>query len=176
MAGHGDRPRVPERLASIIEDELGRFGSKPPVPLSIVRAWDEAVGAQVARRSRPSRLKGRVLHVKVASSAWMHELQLLSPAILARLAERPALARVEELRFELGPLPRAPAAPGERPRAAPTPRRARADRTLPAPIASALEKVDDAALRGRIEGTLAQVLEREDDPTCGIEHDPGAGA
>jgi hypothetical protein len=163
MRGHGHRSRGPELLESLIEGELGEFGS-PPVPLSVVQAWDEAVGEQVARRSRPSRLKNRTLHVKVASSAWMHELQLLSPAILAKLAERPELARVEELRFELGPLPQAPAARGEPPKPAPAPRRARAERTLPAPIATALEKVDDAALRERIAGVLDHVLEGDEDP------------
>lgn len=166
MAGHGDRSRSPERLEALIEGELGYFGSSPPVPLSLVKAWDEAVGEQVARRSRPSRLKGKTLHVKVASSAWMHELQLLSPTILAKLAGQPTLARVEELRFELGPMPpRASSGPGEGPRLAPARRRDGAARTLPTPIATALAKVDDAALRQRIEGTLGQVLEGDDDGT-----------
>jgi hypothetical protein len=163
MAGHGGRGREPERLQALIEGELGLFGSQPPVPLALVKAWDEAVGEQVARRSRPSRLKGATLHVKVASSAWMHELQLLAPVILAKLAERPALARVKELRFELGPIPRTTAAqavPAEPPRAV---RRARREPALPGPIASALEKVDDDALRERIQGVLDQVLEGEDD-------------
>jgi hypothetical protein len=52
------------------------------------QVWDEAVGPQVAARARPVRIREGVLEVRVDSPAWMQQLQLLKPKILARLNER----------------------------------------------------------------------------------------
>src|SRR5436190_18050373 len=58
---------------------------------AIWRAWEEAVGSQIARRAQPVRLRGRTLIVAVSSAPWMQEMQLLKPrlrdAINAQLAK-----------------------------------------------------------------------------------------
>lgn len=68
----------------------------------VLTEWSELVGARIAQRTRPDGVVDRVLWVEVATSAWLHELNLLRPQLLAGLRERlgePAL--FDELRFRL---------------------------------------------------------------------------
>ena len=68
----------------------------------VVTEWSELVGAKIAQRTRPEGITDRVLWVEVATSAWLHELNLLRPQLLAGLRERlgePAL--FDELKFRL---------------------------------------------------------------------------
>jgi hypothetical protein len=163
VAPRNDGSRPPERLDALLEGELGHLGTQPPVPLPLIKAWAAAVGELVARNSRPSRIKGKTLIVKVTTSTWMSEVQLLSGTILARLRDRRDLPLIEELRFELGELPAMGPGHGARAEQPPRPRRATTGRPLPDPIARALAGVDNTELRGRIEGVLGRVLEDDDD-------------
>lgn len=54
----------------------------------VVTEWTELVGPRIAQRTRPDRIVDRVLLVEVATSAWLHELNLLKPQLLAGLFER----------------------------------------------------------------------------------------
>jgi len=68
----------------------------------VVTEWSELVGPRIAQRTRPDGVVDRVLWVEVATSAWLHELNLLRPQLLAGLRERlgePFL--FEEIRFRL---------------------------------------------------------------------------
>jgi predicted nucleic acid-binding Zn ribbon protein len=66
--------------------------------------WEEAVGSDVARHSRPVALRGDVLEVDVDSSVWAQQLQLQLPTILSALGR--ALPEGEppptDLRFRVG--------------------------------------------------------------------------
>lgn len=62
----------------------------------IVTEWRAMVGERIAARTWPDGLKDGVLWVRVASSAWLHELTLMRAQLLD------GIARV------LGPDPRAP--------------------------------------------------------------------
>jgi predicted nucleic acid-binding Zn ribbon protein len=68
----------------------------------VLTEWSELVGAKIAQRTRPDGVADRVLWVEVATSAWLHELNLLRPQLLeslrARLGE-PAL--FDDLKFRL---------------------------------------------------------------------------
>ena len=50
-----------------------------------VLIWDEVVGAQIAARTRPERIRDGVLEVCVDQPVWMQQLQLLKPQLLAKL-------------------------------------------------------------------------------------------
>src|SRR5262249_27063078 len=54
----------------------------------VVTEWSELVGAKIAQRTRPDGITDRVLWVEVATSAWLHELNLLRPQLLAGLRDR----------------------------------------------------------------------------------------
>jgi predicted nucleic acid-binding Zn ribbon protein len=53
--------------------------------MRVVRAWEQAVGSEVARHCRPTALRGSVLEAEVDSSAWCQELSLRAPELLAGL-------------------------------------------------------------------------------------------
>lgn len=69
----------------------------------IITDWRDMVGERIAARTWPDGLKDRVLWIRVASSAWLHELTLLRAQILdgiTRVLGDPPL--VSDLRFHLG--------------------------------------------------------------------------
>ena len=55
----------------------------------VIEEWPKLVGAQIAQVTTPDRVtRDGVLFVRVASAAWMQELQLMAPTVLARLREK----------------------------------------------------------------------------------------
>jgi predicted nucleic acid-binding Zn ribbon protein len=95
----------------------------------VVTEWTELVGARIAQRTRPDGVVDRVLWVEVATSAWLHELNLLRPQLLASLRERLGEPAVfDDLKFRLtgqrrtAPVAlRAPRRPAPPPEPAPPP-------------------------------------------------------
>lgn len=87
-------------------DSLGSLlGGKGSVPglrdiLSagaIAAKWSELVGARVACKTAPLRLKNKILLVRTPSPTWSHQLALFKPTILQKLNE--AGFEVEDIRF-----------------------------------------------------------------------------
>ena len=64
--------------------ELGLDGAQRA--FSIAERWEEAVGPEVARHSRPVAMRGDILEVVVDSSVWAQQLQLQRPNLLGALA------------------------------------------------------------------------------------------
>ena len=119
-----------------------RFAKKrPPIP---VADWRAAVGPRIADRARPVALERGTLVVRVATSVWANELQMLSAQLIERLKARGFA--VEGIRFRVGVLD-----PVDRP-----PER-RSYRKVPPPaplepeLRAAVERVEDADLRAAIE-------------------------
>ncbi len=117
----------------------------------LITEWTDLVGAKIASRTRPHGVFERVLVIEVATSAWMHELNLLKPRLLEGLVTRigqPSL--FDDLRFRLAganrraptlvPQPRKPAPP-QKPVGPPATGAARER------IVREVEVVDDAELR-----------------------------
>jgi predicted nucleic acid-binding Zn ribbon protein len=121
----------------------------------VLAEWSELVGPKIASRTRPHGVDGRTLVIEVATSAWLHELNLLRSPILAGLVERVGEPRVfDQLVFRLAGRSRSSARP-EPPRALGT--RARVTMTpLPATgaareqIVLEVAKVEDEELRDLI--------------------------
>jgi hypothetical protein len=118
---------------------------------TVLAEWADLVGPKIASRTRPVGVFERVLVVEVASSAWLHELNLLKTQILSGLLERVGEPRLfDKLELKLagrsGPRqtlirPRPRPAPPARPAPAPATGAAREQ------IAREVEKVDDDELR-----------------------------
>jgi hypothetical protein len=66
---------------------------------AVAAAWPDVVGAAVAARTRPARLRDGLLTVWTAGSAWSHQLSFLEPAILESLRSRVPEAEIKRLRF-----------------------------------------------------------------------------
>src|SRR5215472_13618519 len=65
----------------------------------LAAAWPDAVGADVARRTRTSTFRDGSLTVITPSSAWSHQLTFLAPTIVERLRSLCPGVAVHRLRF-----------------------------------------------------------------------------
>lgn len=77
-------------IGEALERYLTRKGLKTRLDRAgAVDIWSEVVGGQVARVTTPEGVsEDGILFVRVASAAWMQELQLMSPEILRKLGRR----------------------------------------------------------------------------------------
>jgi predicted nucleic acid-binding Zn ribbon protein len=66
-----------------------------------VRRWSAVVGEQIAAVTDATAVSGETLFVRVASSAWMSELNLMRHEILARLNAGQTEGRIERVVFTL---------------------------------------------------------------------------
>lgn len=120
------RQRAPTSAAVAIKNALDFRGIADEVRGErLVTEWAELVGAKIAERTRPDGITDRVLWIEVATSAWLHELNLLRPQLLAGLLERLGEPRLfDDIKFRLAGRRR------REPTSVPRPRR----RTLPARV------------------------------------------
>lgn len=114
--------------------------------------WTDLVGPKIAQRTRPDGITDRVLWIEVATSAWLHELNLLRPQLMRGLLERLGEPRLfDEVRFKLaGRSRRAPTqAPTARARtvAPARPQRPPASGAAREKIVQEVEAVEDEELR-----------------------------
>jgi predicted nucleic acid-binding Zn ribbon protein len=119
---------APPMVRTLLDQCLDRIAGEPGAA-AIWRVWEGAVGAQIARRAQPIRLRGKTLLVAVSSAPWMQELQLLKRTILTELNARLATPLIGDLFFVLAATPDVT---GEIPAGAPAPRR----RCPPAPTST----------------------------------------
>jgi predicted nucleic acid-binding Zn ribbon protein len=86
-------------IAEAMKGYLSRAGLRERLEQTgVIEEWERLVGAQIARVTTPERItRDGTLFVRAASSAWMQELQLMTPTILARLRERSKAIR--EIRY-----------------------------------------------------------------------------
>ena len=84
-----DKKRVTS-LRDALDAYLSRAGLKRRLDqASVIPEWPELVGPKIAEVATPQVvLRGGVLVVSVSSSAWIQELQLMSPEILKKLGQR----------------------------------------------------------------------------------------
>ena len=79
------KPR-PERLGPLVSRVLSDLGlDQTAWVVRVADCWEAAVGPEIARRCRPTALRGKVLEVTVDSSVWCQQLQLRRVEILAGL-------------------------------------------------------------------------------------------
>jgi predicted nucleic acid-binding Zn ribbon protein len=98
------RPQTPTRVGEVLERYLARAGLAGRLAQAeVVREWSRLVGPQIAAVTSPERVGPEgTLYVRVATSAWMTELQLMAPQIMARVnAERGRAGRVKGIRWLL---------------------------------------------------------------------------
>lgn len=77
------------RVGEILSRYLSRTGLADRLgQASVVADWPRLVGDRIAKVSTPESVsRDGTLFVRVASSAWVQELQLVTPDILRRLNE-----------------------------------------------------------------------------------------
>jgi len=97
LSRSGEVTRATDILASV----LSKYGLDRKVKeYQFVADWEQIVGPEIARRSRPERLYKGTLFVKVMGSAWAQELSFHKATIIRRVAKylnQPEL--VKDIRF-----------------------------------------------------------------------------
>ena len=149
-SGNKPKTRSPAPIGLLLEEARDASAQASGIVVDRQR-WREAVGERIASRTEPGRMRGGVLTVHAASSAWAQELTFLAPEILARVQ---ALGiSVTELRFVVRPTVGVPA-PNKVPVArAPKP-------PLPADLEARLAGVSDPELRKAIADAASEWLAR----------------
>jgi hypothetical protein len=148
----GDKPkkRSPAPIGMLLEEARDAGAQASGIIVDRVQ-WRRAVGERIASRTEPGRLRGGVLTVHAASSAWAQELTFLAPEILVRVQ---ALGiSVSELRFVVRPTvgwtgPRK------------TPEKSVPKPPLPADLEARLAGVSDPELRKAIADAASEWLAR----------------
>lgn len=96
---------TPETTADLMGGFLARLGGQGrALEYRVFDAYARAAGEMLGTRSRPEALRGGTLLVRVASSALAHELTMLRPAILGRMAGELGPGVVTDLRTRVGVL------------------------------------------------------------------------
>jgi hypothetical protein len=103
-----------EKLSSTIERILNDRGWGAKLKeYRVFSLWQKAVGPGIARHSQPASIRGRRLTVMVDSSAWMQQLSMLKPEIIAKVNDRLGPDGIESITLKLGELERAEERPEE---------------------------------------------------------------
>ena len=64
--------------------------------------WEQTVGAVIARHAQPQQVRGRKLSLVVDSPAWMQQLSLLKPEIIAKLNRSLGREAIKDITLKLG--------------------------------------------------------------------------
>jgi predicted nucleic acid-binding Zn ribbon protein len=94
----------PASIADVMAAVLAQKGmTERLAQVSAIDEWASVVGTQIAAVTQPTSVTADgVLWVRVSTAAWMNELSLLAPTLLARLNAVPGRPQVRQLRFRLG--------------------------------------------------------------------------
>jgi len=91
------------KLAEALSGWQPAQNGAPAEPLTLLEAgWEQIVGSKVAQNSRPTRIAGGTLTITTRSSAWSHQLSLLSEHVLRAVAARLPNAAIRGIRFRVG--------------------------------------------------------------------------
>lgn len=100
----GDGPkRTPSKLGDVVASVLQHAGLTERIAqASVIPEWPALVGAQIAMVTEPVLLQqDGTLCVAVSTHAWMQELTLLEPQLLATLNRDPGRPPIVKLRWML---------------------------------------------------------------------------
>ncbi len=93
----------PERIASALSSFLAQSGMQQRVEqASVVPEWPSLVGAQIAAVTEPVMVtRDGTLFVAVRTNAWMTELSLMEPQLLAAINAKEGRAKVVRIHWRL---------------------------------------------------------------------------
>ncbi len=83
---------MPDKRAAMVSDVLTNYLERRKLrprmqQASVIHDWEALVGVELARVTQPDSVdRDGTLRVRVQSAAWLQELQLMTPTIIAELA------------------------------------------------------------------------------------------
>ena len=99
----GKRKRAPVTVREALDSYLARSGlGRRLAQAQVIPEWPRLVGPQIAAVTAPESVSpDGTLFVRVATSAWMNELQLMAPEIMARVNAGRGAGRIKTIRWLL---------------------------------------------------------------------------
>jgi predicted nucleic acid-binding Zn ribbon protein len=103
MTDQKPRRRAPTAVGEALRGYLSRSGIGPRVAQAqTVIDWPTLVGPQIAAVTEPESVApDGTMFVRVTTSAWMNELQLMMPDIMARINAGRGSGRIKTIRWLL---------------------------------------------------------------------------
>jgi len=97
--------QAPMAVAEVLSGYLKRSGLEGRLAQArVIPDWAPLVGPQIAAVTLPDRVApDGILFVGVKTSAWMTELQLMAPTIIARVNAGRGAGRIKGIRWFLSP-------------------------------------------------------------------------
>ena len=90
-----------EDIGSIIDSVVARMDINTKLKTSgIFNHWEEIVGKEIAKRSRPDKLVRKILYISVSTSIWANELSLMSEKLIKKINSFADEEIVGALRFK----------------------------------------------------------------------------
>ncbi|MCL4385018.1 MAG: DUF721 domain-containing protein [Actinobacteria bacterium] len=75
-----------DKLSNIIENYINEKKLKSKLNSSkIFNYWEEIVGKEIAKNSKPEKLKNKVLYISTVNPIWASELNLMSQNIINKI-------------------------------------------------------------------------------------------
>ncbi|MBN1859231.1 DUF721 domain-containing protein [Candidatus Bipolaricaulota bacterium] len=93
-----------KKLGDVVQRYLAKSGLVRQLGTSsLQKEWEQTVGAEVARHTRVTSLRGGVLRVEVDSAPWLHELKgFYGDTIMQDLKERLKGRTLKKIEFRIG--------------------------------------------------------------------------
>ena len=97
------RKPKPQKVGDVLASYLSESGLAERVEQAgVIPEWADLVGPQIATVTEPLAIsRDGTLFVAVRTNAWMNELSLLEPQLLAALNAKPGRARVSKIHWRL---------------------------------------------------------------------------
>lgn len=104
--GNAARKRDFAPVKNVLAGTLRRYGlDKEIARYEWVLHWEEIVGEEIAKRSKPEYMRGKTLVIRVTDSSWAQELSFHKEVILKRLKKHlQAEELLNDVFFYVGPL------------------------------------------------------------------------
>ena len=101
-------------VKSLVRGVFSEGDREPLLMLSLLRRhWPDVVGPELAGRTYPRRLARGTLWIAAPDACWAYELQFFKTELLNSVQTFLESQAVRELRFQVGEVPTAAAAPSE---------------------------------------------------------------
>ena len=95
--------KQPSPIGDVLKNVFANLESQTnPSRESIESVWEELVGRDGFRHSRPVAIRKKVLNILVDNSTWMQELAMRKRGILKGLKRRLGRDRISEINFKIG--------------------------------------------------------------------------
>ena len=95
----------PRPGATLVDQLFNRVGlAEKAKAFRAMHAWHRMAGARLGKHTRPERVRGRALYVRVATAPWANELSYMRAHLLEQLRATRGAEWIDELSFTIGPL------------------------------------------------------------------------